>query len=62
MQFICCVLNIRNMFHTLFSRSLVLQPKLDLNEIGTESRESPASLDNTEELLKESNKHLPGKD
>ena len=46
---------------TNFFRSLVLQPKLDLNEIVAENRDSPVSLDNTEELLKESNKHLPGK-
>ena len=46
-----------------FFRSLVLQPKPDLNEIVAENRdrESPVSLDNTEELLVESNKHLPGK-
>ena len=55
------MLNVLKMYHKLFSRSLVLQPKPDLNEIVAENRESPVSLDNTEELLKESNKHLPGK-
>ena len=38
----------------------MLQPKPDLNEIVAENRDSPVSLNNTEELLKESNLHLSG--